>query len=114
LAQTVKQYYGIKISTILNMAEKLTSDLDYLCSLVEQPDSEFPIVNALAYARAVTALSNHLDFVLEDLSENDLSEDEEYVKLTEDEVLMLNAGTEGAEAALKLLEKTCGIYLQNN
>ena len=110
----MRQYYGIKVTTILNAAEKLSSDLDYLCSLVEQPDSEFPILNALAYARAVTAVSNHIEFVLEDLSENDLSEDEEYVKLTEDELITMNAYTEGTEASLKLLEEVCGISLQNN
>ena len=108
------QQYGIKVSTILNAAEKLTSDLDYLCSLVEMPDAEFPIINALAYARAVTALSNHVDFIIEDLAENDLSEDEDYVKLSKEDIISMNLYTEASEDALKLLEKTCGIYLQNN
>ncbi len=110
----MKQYYGIKISTLLNAAQKLNSDLDYLCALVEQPDSEFVITNALAYARAVTSVSNHLDFLIEDLAENDLSEDEKYVKLSEDDILLMNSYTERCEEDLKLLEKTCGICLQNN
>ena len=49
--KVTKQKYGIKISTILNAAEKLTADLEYLCSIAESPDPEFPIMDALAYAR---------------------------------------------------------------
>ena len=109
-----KQKYGIKISTILNAAEKLTADLEYLCSIAESPDPEFPIMDALAYARAVSAVANHLDFVIEDLTENDLSEDEEYVKLSGEEIVTLNSYTENSETALKVLEKICGISLQNN
>jgi DNA repair ATPase RecN len=109
-----KQKYGIKISTILNAAEKLNADLDYLCSIEENPDPEFPIADALAYARAVSAIANHLDFVVEDLTENDLSENEEYVKLSQDDIVLMSRLTEISEDAIKILEKTCGIYLQNN
>jgi hypothetical protein len=110
----VKQYYGIKVTTLLNAAEKLTADFDYLCSIIEAPDTEFPINDALAYSRAVIALSNHIEFIVEDLSENDLSEDEIYVKLSEEDILAMNSYTENSEEVLELLEKTCGIYLQNN
>ena len=109
-----QQFYGLKIITILNATEKLTSDLEYLCSLVEQPVGEFPIRDARAYAAAVTTLSNQLDFIVEELTQNDLSDDEEYVKLSQEEVLMLNAYTDSAEDALGWLEETCGISLQNN
>ena len=109
-----KKQYGIKLTTILNAAAKLTADLDYLCSMVEQPDPEFPITNAIAYARAVNSISNHLDFVLEDIAERDLSEDEEYVKLSEEDVFMLNDYTENTEEVLMVLEELCGISLQNN
>ena len=109
-----KSSYGIKVTTILNAAERLTSDLDYLCSIVENPDPEFPIADALVYARAVTAVSNQLDFFIEDLSENNLSDDEEYVKVSEEEVIMMNTFNEGTETALLILEKICGISLQNN
>jgi|ETNvirnome_2_130_1030620.scaffolds.fasta_scaffold03944_11 hypothetical protein len=109
-----QQFYGIKVTTILNAAEKLTADLEYLCSLVEQPDSEFPISDAIAYAGAVIALSSQLEFVTEDLAQNDLIEDETCVKLTKGEVVMLSEYTENTEDALAWLEKTCGISLQNN
>ena len=109
-----QELFGIRVTTILNAADKLADDLDYLCSLVEQPDPEFCVSDAVTYSCAVTALSTQLEFMTEDLAENDLSEDEEYVKLSKEEIMMLNTYTENAEEALKRLEETCGISLQNN
>jgi hypothetical protein len=109
-----QEFYGIKVATILRAADKLSDDLDYLCSLVEQPDPEFFVCDAVTYSYAVAALSNQLEFMTEDLTQNDLSEDEEYVKLSKEEVMMLNTYTNNAEEALRRLEETCGISLQNN
>jgi hypothetical protein len=109
-----KNFYGIKVTTILNAAESLNADLNYLCSLVEQPCEEFVIADALAYARAITAISNQLEFFIDDLADNDLSDDEEYVKVSEEEVLMMNTYTEGTDEALRILEETCKISLQSN
>jgi len=114
LASQMTQHYGMRISTILSATDKISSDLEYLCSLVEKPDPEYCINDAVAYALAVAALSNQLEFILEELAENDLTEDEEHVKLTEDDVWMLNSYTESAEAALQRLEERCGISLKNN
>ena len=108
------QNYGIKITTMINAADKLADDLDYLCSLVEQPDTEFPITDAVVYANAVVALTAQLEYISEDLSENELNETEDCVTLTQAEVMALHSHTEGAEAALKILEEVCGISLQNN
>ena len=110
----VKQTYGIKVTTILNATEKLTEDLEYLCSLVESPDVEFIIEDALAYAHALVAVSSHLDYITEDICSNPLTDDEEYVKLTEEEIKTLNDYTVQTEAAMAALEKTCGISLKNN
>jgi hypothetical protein len=104
----------MRISTLLNAADKLGQDLEYLCSIAEHPDPDFPIVDAITYSQAVTALALQWSFILEDLAENELSDDEEYVKLTTEDIQLLNSYTEAAEEALKLLETTCGIYLQNN
>ena len=109
-----KKFYGLKVTTLLNTADKLTADLNYLCSIIEQPDFEFPVGDAVAYARTVLVISDHLDFVLEDLAERDLSEDEEYVKLSEEDVMALNLYTEASEDALQILEETCGISLKSN
>jgi len=97
-----------------NAADKLEEDLEYLCSIVEQPDHEFPVIDAVAYSHAVIAISQQLDFIIEEISTNDLSEDEEYVKLSGEEIVTLNSYTENSETALKVLEKICGISLQNN
>jgi anaerobic ribonucleoside-triphosphate reductase len=110
----VKQAYGIKVSTILNAADKLSDDLEYICSLVEKSDPEFQLKNAIVYAHAVITLSNHLDFVLEELTQRDLTPDEDMVKLSEKDILTMNEYTEATEEALEDLEVLCGISLKNN
>tara|TARA_A100001515_G_scaffold111991_1_gene93079 strand:+ start:277 stop:621 length:345 start_codon:yes stop_codon:yes gene_type:complete len=110
----VKQSYGIKVTTILNATEKLTEDLEYLCSLTEKPDPEFRIKNAIVYAHAVMTLSNHLDFVLEEITNRDLTPNEDMVKLSEEDVVVMNEYTEASEEALKDLEELCGISLKSN
>jgi pantoate kinase len=109
-----KDKYGIKVSTILNAADTLQADLEYLCSLIEKPDPEFLIKDALAYSSAVIAISNQVDFIVEDISKNDLSEDESYVKLSEEEIVMLSDYNTDTEEAIQRLEIICGISLQNN
>lgn len=110
----VKQSYGIRVSTILNATDKLTEELEYLCSLVEKPDPEFAIKNAVVYAHAVMTLSNHLDFVLEEITKRDLTPDEDMVKLTEEDIVAMNDYTDATEEALEDLEELCGISLKNN
>ena len=97
MGMEVKQTYGIKVTTILSATETLTNDLEYLCSLVEKPDPEFTIKNAITYAHAVMTLSNHLDFVLEELTSRDLTPDEYMVKLSEEDVIAMNEYTEATE-----------------
>jgi hypothetical protein len=110
----VKQTYGIKLTTILNATEQLADDLEYLSSLVEKPDPEFRIKNAIVYAHALMTVSNHLDFVLEELTSRDLTPDEDMVKLSEEDVIVMNEYTEATEQALEDLEELCGISLKNN
>jgi len=110
----MKQAYGIHLTTILNATDKITEDLEYLCSLVEKPDPEFVIKNAVVYAHAVMTLSNHLNFVLEELTTRDLTPDETMVKLSEEDIVAMNEYTEASEEALEDLEEECGISLKNN
>ena len=110
----LRETYGIKVTTILSATEKLTEDLEYLCSLVEKPDPEFNIKNAIVYAHAVMTLSTHLDFVLEELTNRDLTPDEELVKLSQEDIIAMNEYTEASEEALEDLEVLCGISLKNN
>tara|TARA_R110002126_G_scaffold291580_1_gene453929 strand:+ start:5091 stop:5423 length:333 start_codon:yes stop_codon:yes gene_type:complete len=110
----VTNEYAIRVSTILNAADIIVSDLDYLCALIEKPDPEFVVKDAIAYSAAIAALSTQLEFILEDLADNDLTKDEEHIKITEEEVWALNSYTESTEDALKRLEDACGISLQSN
>ncbi len=110
----MKQTYGIKVSTIVNATETLTDDLDYLCALVEQPDPEFSIKDAVVFSRAVMTISHHLDFIVEELSTRDLNEEQSYVKLTEKDVIALNDYNDATEEALEDLEAICGISLKSN
>ena len=110
----MKQSYGIKVSTVLNATQKLTEDLEYLCSLVEKPDPEFNIKNAIVYSHAVMTLSNHLDFILEELTSRDLTPEQDMVKLSEEDIIAMNEYTEASEEALEDLEELCGISLNNN
>ena len=104
----------MKVDTLVRAAELVSDDLEYLCSLVEQPDLEVIIVNAVAYSHAVMALSNQLDFLTEDLSDNELNETEEYVRLTKEDVYMLSTMTADSEDAMIRLEEECGLSLKNN
>jgi hypothetical protein len=108
------KFYGVRLDTVLNAIDELQGDLDYLCSLVESPDPEFKIADAVVYAQTVTAISSHLNFMIEDISENALSDDEVHVKVSEEELLMMNNYMEATEDAVAILEVLCGISLQNN
>jgi hypothetical protein len=108
------EFYGIKVTTMMSAATKLREDLDYLCSLVEHPDPEFPIADAVVYGQAIVAVANQLDFIAEDLSQNKLNEDKTYVKLSKEELMMLSTYNSTCEEVLATLEEICGISLQNN
>lgn len=108
------KFYGVRLDTVLNAIDELQGDLDYLCSLVESPDPEFKINDAVVYAQTITAISSHLNFMIEDISENNLSDDEVHVKVSEEELLMMNNYMEATEDAVAILEVLCGISLQNN
>lgn len=110
----MKQYYGMKVSTLITAADKLTDDLEYLCSLIENPHEDFPIIDAVIYSTAIMSLSYQINFILEDLAERDLSEDEEYVKLSQEDVMTLTSYSDSSEDALGRLEDICGISLQSN
>jgi hypothetical protein len=109
-----EELYGIRVTTILSAADKLTAELEYLCALIEHPDPEFAIADAVVYGHAIVAVATQLDFIANELSENELNEDETHVKLSKDEVMMLNAYNSTCEEALSTLEEICGISLQNN
>lgn len=108
------KHYGIPVGTISNAINQLNSDLEYLSSLVENPDPEFIVADAVAYSQAVVAIASHLNFMAEDISGNSLSESGEHVKVSEDELVLMNDYMQATEDAIAILEVLCGISLQNN
>ena len=107
-------HYGMKVATLVAAADRLTAQLDYLCALTQCPDPEWSLPDAVSYAYALVCLESQLEFLVEDLADNDLSEDELYVRLSKEEVYSLNRYTENSEEALRRLEERCGISLRNN
>ena len=109
-----EQRFGLKVTTMINAADKIADDLDYLCSLAEQPDIEFPITDAVVYANAVMALNAQLEYISADLAENELNDEGDCVTLTQEELMTLTSHNESVEDALEILEDVCGISLQSN
>jgi len=107
-------HYGMKVCSLKQGISLVEEDLEYLCALIERPDPEFGITDAVAIATAITALAHQLDFMSHDISKNPLSEDGEFVKLSKEEVLMLTDLSEEAEDAVQRLEEVCKISLKNN
>ena len=107
-----KKTYGMKIDSLLYGIQVTEEDLEFLCSLIETPDKEYQIPDAVDYSRAVMALENQLSY-MNQMSENDLTEDEELIKLTKEQLLTLNALSDEAEYALGRL-RSCGISLKRN
>jgi hypothetical protein len=109
----MSESYGIKVYTINEAIIGISGDLDYLCSLIENPDPDFPIKDALVYCRAVSALCHQLDLA-EKIAENELSDDGEYVKVSEQELLAMGDNTDNTDDTLQELEEVCGISLKKN
>ena len=103
----------MKISSLLQGIEITQKDLDFLCSLAEDPDESFPIKDAVEYSFAIVALTQQLDYMMDEISHNDLTEDAELVKLTKEQLLTLNKLSDAVEDALGRL-RLCGISLKQN
>jgi len=108
-----KQTYGMKISSLLSGIDTTEKDLNFLCSLIESPDEEYNIPDAIEYAHAVVALSRQLNYMISEISENEVTEDEELVMLSKQQLITLNTLTDAVEDALGRL-RLCGISLKQN
>ena len=71
-----KQKYGMPLESLLKGIEVTRKDLDFLCSLTEAPDEEFPIPDAIEYSYAIVALTTQLTYMVDNITQNELSEDE--------------------------------------
>jgi hypothetical protein len=109
----MKKQYAMKLDELLTGVEVVGEDLDFLCSLAESPTEEYQIPDAVAYSLAVLALTNQLGFMTEQVANNKLSDDEQHVILTKEEVDTMNALYDEVEEALTRLRQ-CGISIQIN
>ena len=109
-----KGHYGMNVLNLNRGIDLVSQDLDYLCSIVEHPDPEFAVTDALVVAGAIVALANQLSFMSDDISRNPLSTDGKLVKMSEEEVMILSDLSDEAEEAVQLLEEICKISLKNN
>jgi len=108
-----KQRYGMPVESLLMGIEVTRKDLDFLCSLVEAPDTEYPIPDAIDYSTAIVALNSQLRYMVDNISVKELTEDEELFKISQKELLKLTELSENVEKALERL-RACGISLKSN
>jgi hypothetical protein len=108
-----KKQYGMKLDSLIRGIEVTQQDLDFLCSLVEVPDEDYSVPDAIDYSCAVVALYRQLQFMVEDLSANPLSEDENMIKLSKEDLETLTDLSDAVEEALGRLRE-CGISLKQN
>ena len=106
--------YGMRRANLNRGIDLVSQDLNYLCSLIEHPDPEFIIMDAVIISAAIVALANQLDFMADEISSNPISDDGDFVKLSKEEVTLLNDLSEEAEASVERLEELCKISLKKN
>tara|TARA_R100000995_G_scaffold84579_1_gene63741 strand:+ start:2369 stop:2701 length:333 start_codon:yes stop_codon:yes gene_type:complete len=105
--------YGMNLDTLLFGIDKTERDLDFLCSLVELPDQEYRIPDAVEYSFAVVALSRQLEYMTIELSTNEVDEETNLVLLTKKQLTKLTNLSDNVEDALRRLRQ-CGISLEQN
>jgi len=108
-----KHKFGMPVASLLQGIEVTRKDLNFLCSLVELPDSEFPIPDAVEYSYAIVALTEQLTYMVDHISTNELTDDEDVIKVSKKELLKLTSLSEKVEEALGRL-RACGISLKPN
>ena len=109
----MKKQFAMRYDTLLNGIEIIGEDLDFLCSLSENPIEEYQLPDAVAYSAAVIAVMNQLSYMSVDLVNNKLTEDGEHIILTKEEVERMNFLSEEVEEALIGLRE-CGISIKIN
>ena len=105
--------YGMSLDSLLLGIDKTERDLDFLCSLIEQPDQEYKIPDAVEYAFAVVALSRQLEYMTIELSSNEVDEETNLVLLTKKQLNKLSSLSDNVDDAIRRLRQ-CGISLEQN
>jgi hypothetical protein len=109
----VKKQFAMRYDTLLNGIEIVGEDLDFLCSLSEEPSEDYKIPDAVAYSAAVMAVMNQLAYMSQEIINNKLTDDGEHIILTLEEVDRMNSLSGVVEEALEDLRE-CGISIKIN
>ena len=105
--------YAMVIDNLLYGIKQTGENLDFLCSLAEDPSEDYKIPDAVAYSAAVIATMNQLAFMSQEIINNKLTEDGEHIILTLGEVNTMNTLSDAVEEALEDLRE-CGISIKIN
>ena len=108
-----KNQHAIRLDNLLHGIKLVGEDLDFLCSLVEDPTEEYKIPDAVEYSHSVVSLMNQLTYMTCEIDLSKLTEDGEFVMLTTEQVETLSALSDKAEESLENLRE-CGISIQKN
>tara|TARA_R110000824_G_scaffold232068_2_gene419971 strand:+ start:3436 stop:3771 length:336 start_codon:yes stop_codon:yes gene_type:complete len=111
----MKKHYAMRTAALVNGVAIVSADLEFLCSLIECPDKEYQIPDAVDYSIAVLALTNQLAFMTEMLASasDDLSDKDSVIELTKEEVEIMNSLDQDSEDGLETLRE-CGISIKSN
>lgn len=109
----MKKQFAMRYDTLLNGIEIVGEDLDFLCSLSEEPSEDYKIPDAVAYSAAVMAVMNQLAYMSQEIINNKLTDDGEHIILTLEEVDRMNSLSDVVEEALEDLRE-CGISIKIN
>lgn len=109
----MKKQFAMRYDTLLNGIEIVGEDLDFLCSLSEEPSEDYKIPDAVAYSAAVMAVMNQLAYMSQEIINNKLTDDGEHIILTKEEVDRMNFLSDEVEESLTGLRE-CGISIKVN
>tara|TARA_R110002110_G_scaffold135296_5_gene319244 strand:+ start:1142 stop:1471 length:330 start_codon:yes stop_codon:yes gene_type:complete len=109
----MKKQFAMRYETLVNGIGIVGEDLEFLCSISENPSDEYKIPDAVVYSAAVIALMNQLTYMSQELIHNKLTEDGEHLILTKEEIDRMNFLYDQVEESLEDLRE-CGISIKIN
>lgn len=110
---TQQKTYAMRLDNLLRGIEAVGGDLDFLCSLIENPTEDYRIPDAVEYCNAVVCLMNQLSFMTCEINTQKLTDDGEFVILTKKQVETLSSLSDKVDEALEALRE-CGISTVRN
>ena len=109
----MKKQYAIKYTSLMSGIRIVGDDLEFLCSMLEDPTEEYKIPDAVEFSNAIVCLHNQLSYMMQDIDFGKLSEDGELVILSREQVMEMGRLSDSADEAVARL-RDIGISLKNN